>query len=285
MNNRVFLRVPGGLAKALTVRYDDGVEQDVRLIEILDRHGIKATFNINSGCYSYEGKVFEPGRIHRRMSKSMVTKAYANSSHEVAVHGYSHPFLETLPPAEAAYEILEDRKNLEEQFGCIIRGMAYPYGTYNDTVVEILKNSGIVYSRTVQSTRKFKMPTDWLRLPATCHHNDPELMALAEKFVKLPSAEHPKMFYLWGHSYEFEENNNWDVIEKFCEYMGGRSDVWYATNIEIYEYTKAYEQLVWSADMSVVKNPTTTALWFEVSKFRGEVKLIKLEAGETKKIW
>lgn len=40
---------PDGKKKALTLSYDDGVEQDRRLVEILNRYGIKATFNINSG--------------------------------------------------------------------------------------------------------------------------------------------------------------------------------------------------------------------------------------------
>ena len=277
------MRYPGGAGKALTLSYDDGVEQDIKLIEILNKHGIKATFNLNSGSYAAEDKVYAPGTIHRRMSKSKVTEVYTNSGHEVAVHAYTHPWLETLPASEVAYEILEDRKTLEAQFGGIIRGMAYPYGTYSDTVVDVLKNAGILYARTVVSTKKFDIPSDWLRLPATCHHNDPALMTLAEKFVKL-KADKPSLFYLWGHSYEFEANDNWNVIEEFCEYIGGKEDIWYATNIEIFEYIEAYNQLVWSADMCTVKNPTATTIWFK-SGHEKDTKLVELKGGETLKIW
>ena len=49
------MRFPGGLAKALTFSYDDGVEQDIRLVEILDKYGMKGTFNLNSGCYAKPG--------------------------------------------------------------------------------------------------------------------------------------------------------------------------------------------------------------------------------------
>ena len=35
--------------KAITFSFDDGVEQDVRTIEILDKYGLKGTFNLNSG--------------------------------------------------------------------------------------------------------------------------------------------------------------------------------------------------------------------------------------------
>lgn len=74
------------------------------------------------------------------------------------------------------------------------------------------------------------------------------------------------MFYLWGHSYEFDNDDNWDIIEKFAAYVGGRNDVWYATNIEIYDYVKAYEALRVSVDGSIVQNPTATDVWFRHNK-------------------
>ena len=280
MSKALHMRFPGGLAKALTLSYDDNVEQDVRMIEILNQYGIKATFNLNSGVYAPEGTVYEEGKIHRVMSRSQVSALYTDSGHEVAVHAYTHPFLEQLPQPMTAYQILKDREALEEQFGCIVRGMAYPYGTYNDEVVEVLRNCGIAYARTVVSTKKFAIPTDWLRMPATCHHKSSELMELAESFItKKVGSNDPLLFYLWGHSYEFEADDNWNVIEEFAEYMGGRSNVWYATNIEIYEYIEAYKRLVFSVDGSAIYNPTAIDLWCAFG--RSEDPIIKLPAGET----
>lgn len=263
------MRFPEGRAKALTLSYDDGVEQDIRLVDILNAHGLKCTFNLNSGCFAPEGTVYEAGTIHRRMTKSACTELYKNSGHEVAVHALSHPFLEKLPSSAVVYEVMKDRENLEEQFGCMVRGMAYPYGTYSDAVVEAIRNCGIAYSRTVISTEKFSIPTDWLRLPATCHHKNPRLMELAKSFAEAETLKaQPKLFYLWGHSYEFEANDNWNVIEEFAEYMGGREDVWYATNIEIYEYIEAYRALIFSANMTRVKNSTAIDVYFE---YNGEI--------------
>lgn len=282
---RAYLRFPGGKGKALTLSYDDGVEQDAQLIQILDRHKIKATFNINSGCYSEEGTVFESGKIHRRMSRSAVVDLYKNSGHEVAVHSVSHPWLETLPPANVAREIIEDRLALERDFEQPIRGMAYPFGTYNDTVVEVLKNSGIAYSRTVVSTEKFELPTDWLRMPATCHHRNARLMELAETFLAMEVKNAPKLFYLWGHTYEFERDGNWDVIERFCELVGGKEDIWYATNIEIYDYVEAYNRLVWSADMSMVKNPSAVPVYLRFGFYGKDYFDVTVQPGETKKLY
>ncbi len=258
----LFMRFPEGKAKALTLSYDDGVEQDIRLMEIMDKHGLKGTFNLNSGRYAAEGTVYPAGTCHRRMTESQVTEAYRNSGQEVAVHGLTHPFLEQLPENMAMWELLKDRENLENQFHTIVRGMAYPFGTYSDTVVECLKKAGLVYGRTVISSHSFDLPEDWLRLEATCHHNDPELMGLAEKFIKESPDRAPWLFYLWGHSYEFDENNNWGVIEKFAAFTGGHEDIWYATNLQIYDYVQAYQRLEFSADGGQVYNPTAVKLYF-----------------------
>ena len=148
----VFMRFPGGKVKALTLSYDDGVEQDVRLIEIMKQSSLKGTFNINSGYYAPEGAKYPEGQIHRRMTRKQCIQLYHENGMEVAVHGLTHPFLEQLPVSQCTYEVLQDRRNLEEDFGVIIRGMAYPFGTYNDSVVNTLKQCGIVYARTVEST-------------------------------------------------------------------------------------------------------------------------------------
>lgn len=274
---QVFMRFPKGRVKTLTFSYDDGVEQDVRLVELFQKYGMRATFNLNSELYAPEGTVYPKGQIHRRMTKEQVSALYKKDGIEVAVHGATHPWLEQMPQNMVTKDLMDDRQNLERQFGTVVKGMAFPFGTYSDEVVESMKAVGIVYSRTVQSTQDFLMPTDWMRLPATCHHNDPELMALAERFLsESTSYGRPLMFYLWGHSYEFEANNNWEVIETFVEKMAGKEDIWYATNIEIYNYQDAFKRLQFSMDGNIVYNPTAFELWFELNQ-----KTYSVKPGET----
>lgn len=258
----IFLRFPQGKEKALTLSYDDGVEQDIKLLEIMKKHGLKGTFNLNSGAFAPEGKVYPKGTIHRRMTAKAVLELYRDSGCEVAIHGLTHPWLETLTTDNIIYEIITDRKNLEDMFGCEVRGCAYPFGTYNDDVVEVLRMCGIAYSRTTKSTENFQIPTDWLRMPATCHHNNARLFELADEFLSSAPKRDGLLFYLWGHSYEFEDRNNWDRIEKFAEKVGGRDDVWYATNIEIYDYVQAFHSLRFSVDGRYVTNPTAIDVWF-----------------------
>lgn len=157
--------------------------------------------------------------------------------------------------------------------------MAYPYGTYNDNVVKQLQKAGIYYARTTKVHNSFVQPDDWLRLSATAHHKSPMLNELAERFIKEEPDRDPYLFYLWGHSYEFDNENNWNVIEEFFKMVSGKEDVWYATNIEIYEYTRAYKMLDFSVSGNYVYNPSALTIWFQKDK-----SIIEIKSGETRTI-
>jgi len=179
------MRLKDGKTKVLTLSYDDGLVQDIRLIEIMNKHGLKGTFNINSGLYFSEDRVRE--KFHGRLKLSEAKELYTNSGHEIAVHALTHPSLGKLDSSEIIFEIIEDRKNIESQYGVITRGMAYPFGAYNDNVVDILEKCHIAYARTVKSTHGFAFPESWLTLHPTCHHNDERLEELIKRFVETPN--------------------------------------------------------------------------------------------------
>ena len=271
----MYMRLKDGKTKVLTLSYDDGVVQDIRLMKILDKFGIKCTFNINTGKYLPEGTVRE--KYYGRMTLSESQELFVGSGHEVAVHCVNHPYVDRIESAELVAEVIDDRRNIEAQYGTIARGMAYPFGVYNDEVVDVIEKCGICYSRTVESTERFSFPENWLTLHPTCHHNNSRLMELAKTFAeKQSNGVICDMFYLWGHSYEFDNLDNWNVIEEFAEYIGNRDDIWYATNIEVYDYVKAYESLQTSVDKKIIHNPTCIDVWVLVD---GEV--ICIPAGET----
>lgn len=262
----LFMKFPGGRSKALTLSFDDGHVFDIPMVEILDRYGIKCTFNVNSGRFLDSAE--ERPEFKGAMTREEAKKLYASSCHEVACHTVTHPFLEKLRSDEIVYEVLEDRKRLEQDFGVVVKGMAYPYGTYSQKVIDALKACGIVYSRTTKNTRSFKLPESFLEWHPTCHQNDPELMTLAKTFVEKPPKRlvENQLFYLWGHSFEFDRDGTWDLLEKFCRLCGGREEIWYCTNMEYYSYVKAFESLAAGVENNVVYNPTATDLYFIKNK-------------------
>ena len=279
-----FVRFPEFKLKALTLSYDDANRQDKRLIAIMKQHGLKGTFNINSGAYGEKYQGEEKGR----MSKQEAIDLYTDSGMEVAVHGNHHINLTKVPIELAIDEIMTDRKDLEKTFNRVVKGMAYAYGAYDDQVVDMLKKCGIEYSRTTICTGKFDLPTDWLRLQTTCHHKDECLMDFAKQFVEKKEDSRfwrndLSLFYLWGHSYEFDNDDNWGVIEKFAEYVGNRDDIWYATNGDIFAYLKSAEKLCFSLDGKLVQNPTAIDIYIDYVGQKCVVpagKTVRIENGE-----
>jgi peptidoglycan/xylan/chitin deacetylase (PgdA/CDA1 family) len=221
---------PGKKLKAVTFSYDDGVAQDRRFVAILNKYGLKCTFNLNSGLQTGASHWIDRGVPISRMNVEGLKSLYAG--HEIAVHTLTHPHLEDLDDDTIRNEIVQDKLNLERVFGCHVQGFAYPFGTYDKRVIGILKDCGIKYARTVQTTDGFDLQEDLLELKATCHHNSPSLMALAEEFVALKPSE-PKLFYIWGHSYEFDVDGTWDMMDRFCACISGRDDIYYGTNSEV----------------------------------------------------
>ncbi|MDD3224571.1 MAG: polysaccharide deacetylase family protein [Clostridium sp.] len=271
--NKIF---PKGKRKVFTLSYDDGITEDKRLVEIFNKYNLKATFNLNSGLQNKSGSFVLNDLLIKRMNKEEILQLY--KGHEISNHGVNHLSLTDIPKQFLIEEIFEDRKIHEKMFECPVRGLAYPYGTYNKEVLEVLKTLGIAYSRTVKNTGNFDLPSNYLEWNPTAHHNDPQLMKIAKRFVE-GEFNGLGLFYLWGHSYEFDLDNNWQVIEKFCEYISSRDDIWYATNIQIVDYLEALDRLNFSAEFTFVHNPSAISTWIECNGVSVEIK-----AGETKSI-
>ena len=254
-----FLRFPGGLPKAVTFSYDDGAFTDVRLVETADEYGLKFTLNLTGDAVEKE----------KGLSIDYLKNTVLAHGHEIATHGYMHRAPQTLRPIEFIRETLDTRLILEEKLGGIIRGFAYPDlhvdrfarpETYK-TVKSALTQLDIAYGRMACSSKSFELPEDWHNWQPTAHHDEPWLFEKLDEFIALDlaktycSGHSPKLFFIWGHSFEFERAGNWDLLDQICEKLAGHQDVWYATNMEIYDYVKAYEALQFAADGSFVYNP------------------------------
>jgi len=205
----------------------------VRLIEIFNKYGLKATFNLNSELFDTE-RLLKPWGIpvrHDKVSAKDVAKIY--EGHEVAAHTLTHPHLPPLPDEEVIRQVECDRLKLSEMVGYEVVGMAYPGGgmNNNDRVARLIKNhTGIRYARTISLGYSFLPQEDLYRYKPTAFHLDfHDMYALAEDFFKAEEG----VFYIWGHSYELDAREAWDEFDKFCAYISGRDDVFYGTNKEI----------------------------------------------------
>ena len=124
---------PYGKKKAFNVTYDDGVLQDVRFVELLNKYNLKGTFNLNSGLMEREFEwTHESGLVVKRLKKDVVVGLY--KGHEVASHTLNHPYMENLTKEEIINELSQDKANLEQIFSREIKGFALPFHYYNDLI-------------------------------------------------------------------------------------------------------------------------------------------------------
>jgi len=265
---------PGGKTRALTMSYDDGVVADRHLISIFNTYGIRGTFHLNGErtAGKYADACFVP--------PEEVKTLYAG--HEVAGHLATHPWPCNLPQQTLIWELSEDRRRLEELVGYPLRGISYPYGNSTAAMRELMPKLGVFYARTTNSVPSMMMPDDFLLWNPTCHHNG-NLFELGNALLDNPSFRLPRrLMYVWGHAYEFDNDGNWDRIEKFCDQMAGKEDVWYATNGEIWEYDCAQKHLLISVDGGSVYNPSALDVWVGVDGKPGELgDPVCIPAGKT----
>lgn len=283
---KIYKAFPGGKHKVLTMSYDDGKFADRRLVSIFNKYGIKGTFNLNSGLV-HDGIRIDPSEWQQLYK-----------GHEVATHTVTHPTIDRCPNTEIISEYLNDKQFLESVMGYPVRGHAYPNGSFSKRIERIMEDLGIKYGRIVgdyyadeyvvrQSRNEcgidvvgdvngFAFPENFLEWKPTCHHNH-NLLGFGQKFKDLKKKQYLYMMYVWGHSYEFDRDNNWDLIESFCEMMGGQDDIWYATNIEIVDYMEAYDRLQFAADLSFVHNPSFQSVWIVIN----EKRVVEIPGGAT----
>ena len=262
-----YICFPGGKFKVLTMSYDDGKLEDRQLISIFNKHGIKGTFHINSGMFAQEIRI-KPDEF------STLYKG-----HEIACHTLTHPTIARCPLSEVIREIGDDRANLEKITHHPVQGLSYPNGSYSKDIEALLPGMGIKYSRIVGDSYGFELPENLYEWKATCHHNH-RLLELGEQFCSLTKKQYLYMMYVWGHSFEFERNNNWEIIEEFCEMIANRDDIWYATNSDIVEYNELFDRLEFFADNEYVHNPSVKSVWLAVNNST----IVEVKGGETVKL-
>ena len=252
----LFDRFPGGKRYACTFSYDDGGAQDIRLAELFNKYGIKCTFNLMSKPLNDPNRPVNLGNLK---------EIYAG--HEIASHTYSHQHLDKMGMKDQYDEMIKDREIIEPAWGQIIRGFAYPFGTFTDDTVAAMKTAGLVYARTVNSQiNNFALPTDFARWNPTTHHNE-SADAIRRFIFNVEKAPWRAggLLYIWGHSYELDNPNSpvkWEEFEEKLKVLSEHEyDVWFATNIEVYDYVQAMKAIRMSANGKMLYNPTDTDVW------------------------
>lgn len=261
---------PGGKQKAFNISYDDGVVQDIRFVELLNRHGLKGTFNLNYGLlksgFTWE---HECGMIIRRIPEEKIVSVY--EGHEVASHSYSHPYFDSMPETEILKELGADKFFLEKLFGREVAGYATPFYFYSDLMAQCVRHCGFAYARISEESNDYSVPTDFYRWRGSKFHWDADL----EDFVRgfLETDWELALCQIVGHSYDLDVMDLWQTMERICGYVAESSEVWPCTHLELVRYLKQM-RLARITDREII-NESSAELWFAV-----DGSTVKLLPGE-----
>ncbi len=187
--------------------WDDGVSTDVRLVSLLRRQGARATFNLNAGLHQRQRQF---GWHHRgtevwRLGLDELGEVYEGFT--IANHTLTHPHLEALPIDEARREIAEGRACLQALFGQPVRGFVYPFGSFDDAVMQAVRDAGHVYARTTRQAEAGVGTQDAMAAAPSCHFLAPDF------WQRLQAARPTGAFWFWGHSYELVDEAMWAAFE------------------------------------------------------------------------
>ncbi len=225
------------IMKAVTFSFDDGVTQDIGFIELLNKYGLKATFNINSQLLGNDDWLIrENQRVsHYKISKRHFADIYKD--HEVAAHTLTHPPLTMQTDEEVIRQVEQDRLWLSDAVGYEVVGFAYPGGgtNYNSRVADLIRNNtGIKYCRTIQYADNFDDQEDLYVYKPTLHHlNFSALTELGQKFIEM-KPDKPQVFCIWGHSFELDyQSSHRQNLEEFFKLISGKDDIFYGTCREV----------------------------------------------------
>lgn len=231
--------------------FDDGLEQDKRIVDILSKYGMGATFHLNSGLFgdkTYEGRIgnlgvietpavrFDPRKRHAlpfaehfRIPADEVVDVYRGF--EIASHTVSHANLARCAEVERAREIADDVQALSNMFGQRVVGFAFPYGAGVKKSRPALEAAGVRYARlatTAKAVQEFRFPQDPLSMPLTCWHISKKTFATLQAFFDATAEDDDLFFLMFAHGYEFDfgtHHSNWTRFERICDLVARHDDI------------------------------------------------------------
>ena len=258
---------PGGKKKAFNITYDDGVYQDLRFVMLMNRYGLKGTFNLNSQLMEQEFIwQHESGLRIRRLPKELALHLY--DGHEVASHSLTHPDMRWLDEGQIMYEMGHDKWQLEQLFGREVTGFALPFDYYSDTIARCAERLGFEYSRCSEETYSYQPPEDYYHWAAGTYHVMPGFRAFVEGFFH--TDEELALCQIVGHSYDLDVGDMWEEMEDILRRVAADENIASMTNAELVRYLKAMR----AAEISdeYIRNNSDTELFFEIE---GETIVLK----------
>jgi peptidoglycan/xylan/chitin deacetylase (PgdA/CDA1 family) len=216
--------------------WDDGHPDDLRIADMLERHGFRGTF-------------FVPGRnAEGRAVLTLAERRQLHAGFEIGSHTLDHVYLPPLDAVQRRHQIVAGKDALEQQLGEPVAGFCYPGGHYDRHILREVASSGFRYARTIENfridagTAPFAIPTSAQFYPHRRHvlavnlikrgqyslrkagaaklMGSGDWQARMERFARL-CAERDGVFHLWGHSWEISQFDLWAPLDRLLAAVAG----------------------------------------------------------------
>lgn len=230
----------------VTTSWDDGHPSDMRVAELLARHGLAGTFYVPTR--NSEGRPVLAAADIRTLS----------SGFEIGGHGQDHVVLTGLPRADVRAQVAGNKAWLEDLLGARLRGFCHIRGEWDRGSADEVRAQGYAYARAVTGFHSrvgqdpFAVPTTMQFFPhkagAVLRHlvrRGPGLSRLALARVALGRGDLARRveamalacrarggyFHLWGHSWELDAHDLWDALDATLGVLAGlRGEARFLTN-------------------------------------------------------
>lgn len=227
----------------VTTSWDDGHILDHKLAGLLDDYGLRGTFYVAP-------RNIELPRQERLRNRDLQALA---RDFEIGGHTLTHLRLTSLPDAVARKEVVEGKDTLEQVVGVPVRCFCYPGGEYSHQHPAMVRDAGFELARTVRRGVTGVSPRYETHTTVHAYRHlvdGPAALRLAGGDLKKARQIYWNwdvlaitifdqvlttggVFHLWGHSWEIEQNKDWDRLERVLSYIGNLSDVKYLDNGEL----------------------------------------------------
>jgi peptidoglycan/xylan/chitin deacetylase (PgdA/CDA1 family) len=219
---------------AITTSWDDGHPLDLRIAELLAKHGLRGTFYVPLE--------------NTRPTLAPVQIRDLSSAFEVGAHTFHHLVLTTLTSERARAEIVQSKARLEEITGRPCKVFCFPKGRYANAHLGMLGEAGFTGARTVEllsfnrpradrgiaimpttlqacpnptftyvrnAAKRFRFKALWSLL---LHSHGTDWAATAVALLD-HAQQSGGVFHLWGHSWEIEEYQQWRALDRVLAAM------------------------------------------------------------------
>jgi len=220
----------------ITTSWDDGHPLDLRVAELLTKHGLHGTFYVPMTA---ENETMTTAQIRE------LTLAF-----EIGAHTLHHVVLTGAPAKQACQEIVCSKSWLEDNTGLPCLMFCPPKGKYSGGHLEMVRKAGYLGLRSVELVSlDFPRPKAGIMLlPTTVQAHPHSIFAFGRNAIRRAafdnlwryvahgrSTDWPALaqsllrralkcggvFHLWGHSWELQKTGQWQRLDEVLRFMSG----------------------------------------------------------------